>query len=222
VNRRAGVFALGAYALLLYLTAPAWPDDWDGVGFLESVQYFDLARFQPHPPGYPVYVALLRVAELVTRAPMRACVVVAVASGVVAVAFAWSTARSAVGTRGAWVVAMLAATTPLAWRVCSGVGSEAPALACAAACAWGLVSARRTPWAGALALGLGVGLGLGVNPGLGRCGGVLDRVARTAAVHRGRVSPLRAHRGALCRTCRALGRDRLHGAGRRATAVAGA
>jgi hypothetical protein len=61
------------------------------------------------------------------------------------------------------VVATLVAVTPLAWRVCSGVGSEAPALACAAACAWGLVSAGRTRWAGALALGLGVGLGLGVR-----------------------------------------------------------
>ena len=163
MSRRAGILALGAYAALLALTAPAWPDDWDGVGFLESVGRFDLARFQPHPPGYPVYVVLLRVAALVARAPMRAGVAVAVISGVVAVAFAWSAARSAVGERGAWAVATLVAVTPLAWRVCSGVGSEAPALACASACAWGLVSARRSRWAGALALGMGVGLGLGVR-----------------------------------------------------------
>jgi hypothetical protein len=163
MSRRAGALALGAYAVLLFLTSPAWPDDWDGVGFLESVQRFDLARFQPHPPGYPVYVALLRVAELAARVPMRACVIVAVASGVVAVAFAWSAARSAVGERGAWAVATLVAATPLAWRVCSGVGSEAPALACGAACAWGVVSAGRTRWAGALVLGVGVGLGLGVR-----------------------------------------------------------
>ena len=162
-SRRAGVLALGAYGVLLFLTAPAWPDDWDGVGFLESVQRFDLARFQPHPPGYPVYVALLRVVELMVRVPMRACVVVAVVSGVVAVAFAWSAARSAVGERGAWAVATLVAATPLAWRVCSGVGSEAPALACAAVCAWGLISSGRTRWAGPLALGIGVGLGLGVR-----------------------------------------------------------
>ena len=163
MSRRAGPLALGAYAALLFLTAPAWPDDWDGVGFLESVQHFDLARFQPHPPGYPVYVALLRVADLVARVPMRACVLVAVVSGVVALAFTWSAARSVVGERGAWAVATLVAATPLAWRVCSGVGSEAPAFACAAACAWGLVSAGRTRWAGALVLGLGVGLGLGVR-----------------------------------------------------------
>jgi hypothetical protein len=161
VTRR--LAALGAYAVLLALTAPAWPDDWDGVGFVESIGRFDLARFQPHPPGYPVYVALLRVAALVARVPMRACVVVAVASGVAAVALAWSAARRAVGERGAWAVGILVAATPLAWRACSGVGSEAPALACAAACAWGLVAATRRPWAGAVALGLGVGLGLGVR-----------------------------------------------------------
>ncbi len=160
MTRRLG--ALGAYAVLLFLTAPAWPDDWDGVGFVESIGRFDLGQFQPHPPGYPVYVALLRVAALVARAPMGACVVVAVACGVAAVAFAWSAARAAVGERGAWAVGTLVAATPLAWRVCSGVGSEAPALACGAACAWGLVSAKQSR-AGAIVLGLGVGLGLGVR-----------------------------------------------------------
>jgi hypothetical protein len=155
--------ALGAYAALLYLTAPAWPDDWDGVGFLESIGRFDLARFQPHPPGYPVYVALLRVAALGARSPMGACILVAVASGVVATALAWDAARSMAGERAAWAVATMVGITPLAWRACNGVGSEAPALACAAACAWGLTQVQRTRWAGALVLGLGVGLGLGVR-----------------------------------------------------------
>jgi hypothetical protein len=158
-----GLAALGAYAVLLALTAPAWPDDWDGVGFIEAVQRFDLARFQPHPPGYPVYVALLRLAALAVRDAMRAGIVVAVASGVVAVAFAWSAARAAIGERAAWAVAVLVAATPLAWRACSGIGSEAPALACLAACAWGVVRARRPGWAGAIVLGVGVGLGLGVR-----------------------------------------------------------
>jgi hypothetical protein len=158
-----GIGALAAYAGLLSLTAPAWPDDWDGVGFLESVRRFDLDHFQPHPPGYPVYVASLRVAALVARTPMGACMLVAVASGVTAVAFVWSAARRAAGERAAWAAASLVAATPLVWRACSGVGSEAPALACAAACAWGLSPGRTATWAHAAALGLGAGLGLGVR-----------------------------------------------------------
>jgi hypothetical protein len=160
VSRRLGLLALAAYAALLVASAPAWPDDWDGMGFLESVRDFDLARFHPHPPGYPVYVALLRLAFAVTRDPMRAGVLVAAVSGVTAVVFVWAAARRLAGERAAWTCALLVAASPLAWRACSGVGSEGAALACLAACAYGLVA---EPRAGSMALGLGAALGLGVR-----------------------------------------------------------
>jgi hypothetical protein len=152
----------------LAMSAPAWPDDWDGIGFLESVRDFDLARFRPHPPGYPVYVALLRVVDFVVRDPMRACVVVAAGSGAAAVWFVWAAMRQIAGVWAAWASAALVAALPVVWRACSGVGSEAPALACAAACVAGLAvrpGAGDGPraWKGALALGLGAGLGLGVR-----------------------------------------------------------
>jgi hypothetical protein len=160
VSRRLGLVALAAYGALLVASAPAWPDDWDGVGFIESVRDFDLGAFHPHPPGYPVYVALLRLAFVVTRDAMRAGVVVAAASGIVAASFVWGAARSAAGERAAWTCALLVAVSPLVWRACSGVGSEGPALACAAACAYGLVAPGRRS---SLALGLGAGLGMGVR-----------------------------------------------------------
>jgi Dolichyl-phosphate-mannose-protein mannosyltransferase len=160
VSRRLALLALAAYVALLAATAPAWPDDWDGVGFLESVRDFDMARFHPHAPGYPVYVALLRLAFAVTREPMRACVLVAVASGGLVAVFVWAAAERWAGERAAWTCALLVAVCPLVWRACSGVGSEGPALACAAACVYGLAAGGP---AGALAVGLGAGLGLGVR-----------------------------------------------------------
>jgi hypothetical protein len=152
----------------LALSAPAWPDDWDGIGFLESVRDFDLAQFRPHPPGYPVYVALLRAVDFVVHDPMRACVVVAAGSGATAVWFVWAATRRIAGAWAAWASAALVAALPMVWRACSGVGSEAPALACAAACMAGLAvrpdaSDHKLAWKGALALGLGAGLGLGVR-----------------------------------------------------------
>jgi dolichyl-phosphate-mannose-protein mannosyltransferase len=160
--------ALSSYAALLFSTAPSWPDDWDGVGFVESVRDFDLASFRPHPPGYPVYVALLRAAAVLVGAPIRACVLVAVASGAVAIAFAWDAARRASGDRAAWMVATLVGTSPGVWRACSGVGSEAPALACGAACVWALAVSHERPgsiasWIAPTALGVAAGLGLGVR-----------------------------------------------------------
>ncbi len=153
-------FALGGYTALLYASAPPWPDDWDGVGFVESVRDFDLARFHPHPPGYPVYVALLRAAAVVARDPMRACALVAALSGAAAVAFAWLAARRLAGERAAWAVAVLVGVTPLVFHAFSGVGSEGPALAFAAACAWACIA---RPARAPLLLGLAVGLGLGVR-----------------------------------------------------------
>jgi len=130
------------------------------------VHDFDLANFRPHAPGYPVYVALLRVANLVARDPMRACVVVAACSGVLAIGLVWLTVRRLAGAWAAWTVAGTVAVLPIVWRAFSGVGSEGPAFACGAACAWGLAIPRgeRSPaWKHAVALGLGVGLGLGVR-----------------------------------------------------------
>jgi 4-amino-4-deoxy-L-arabinose transferase-like glycosyltransferase len=163
VSRRVWIAALAAYGALLWASAPRWPDDWDGIGFLESVTDFDLARFQPHPPGYPVYVALLRVAAVAFRAPMRAAIAVAVASGVLTVALITDAVWQSKRVRTAAVVGALVAVVPLAWRADSGVGSEAPALACLAACIWGLVACRSNRAAGPWVLGLAVGLGLGVR-----------------------------------------------------------
>jgi hypothetical protein len=161
--RRAWIGALAAYAVLLWASAPRWPDDWDGIGFLESIHDFDLARFHPHPPGYPVYVALLRLAALVTTRPMDACVLVAVASAVASVALVTDALRPATDLRTASAAGLLVAAMPLAWRAGTAVGSESPALTCLAACFWGLLVCREGRRAGPVALGIACGLGLGVR-----------------------------------------------------------
>ncbi|MDP9034955.1 MAG: hypothetical protein M3O50_09110, partial [Myxococcota bacterium] len=98
-GRRAAVplLAAASYAVLSFASAPPWPDDWDGVGFVESIRDFDLARFHPHPPGYPVYVALLRVTAAIVRDPMRAATVTSVLCGVVVVTLVWDAARRVAG-----------------------------------------------------------------------------------------------------------------------------
>ena len=55
--------ALATVALVVYrlATRARVPDDYDSVGFVRAVEQFDLAQFQPHFPGYPVYVALTRL-----------------------------------------------------------------------------------------------------------------------------------------------------------------
>ncbi len=158
--------ALGGYGVLLFASAPPWPDDWDGVGFLESIRTFDLERFRPHAPGYPVYVALLRVAAAVAGSPIGACALVAALGGAASAALLWSAVRRAAGEGAAWIAAACVSVAPIAWRACTVAGSEGPALACLAACAWGLAAGtgrEARPARGSVVLGLGVGLGLGIR-----------------------------------------------------------
>lgn len=163
MSRRVWLAALAAYGVLLWASAPRWPDDWDGIGFLESITHFDLEHFQPHPPGYPVYVALLRLAAAMIHDPMSTAVAVAVSSGVLSIALITDAVWHCKGARAAVLVGTLVAVSPLTFRTDSGVGSEAPALACLAGCVWGLVASRSTRPAGPIVVGLAVGLGLGVR-----------------------------------------------------------
>lgn len=156
--------AVAPVAALLALSAPPWPDDWDGLGFVGSIARFDLDRFQPHPPGYPVYVALLKAASSILPTPLAAANVVAVASGALGLlALGKSVRATSPRAEKGWgpiAVVLAVAACPLVWRCASAVGSEAPAFACAAAALFGL--ARRDTRGGVVA-GLMVGLGIGVR-----------------------------------------------------------
>jgi len=78
--------------------------DHDSVQFALGVLEFDLAAHQPHPPGYPLYIAVLKLLAALGLSPRLAMVTVSVvAAAVGAVAFSRLAARLAVpGRRGDW------------------------------------------------------------------------------------------------------------------------
>ncbi len=161
-----GVALLGGlFVLLRALSTPPWPDDWDGLGFVASVTHFDPDHFAPHMPGYPVYVALLRMAAFVVPRPVLAANLVAINSGVAATAFAYLAAsRALTRSQAAWV-ASLVAIAPLAWRAGTTIGSEAPALMFACVAAFGATrSGSRAAWWMGIAIGLGLGVRLSWAP----------------------------------------------------------
>jgi len=62
----------GLALLLLFLAAhlaflPRTLEDLDSINFALGVRQFDVARHQPHPPGYPVYVALSKLSTAALR-----------------------------------------------------------------------------------------------------------------------------------------------------------
>jgi hypothetical protein len=144
-------------AVLLAASAPEWPDDWDGLGLVAAVTRFDLERFAPHAPGYPVWVAAAKALAAVLRSPFAAATAVSVLAGVGTFALVRDGASRAFGAGRGVVVALAVTCAPLVWRAESGVGSEGLALFFAALAAWALAREH------ALWLGLAVGLGLGVR-----------------------------------------------------------
>jgi hypothetical protein len=54
----------GVVYLALHVPFLAWaPDDIDGTNFVLALRQFDLREHQPHPPGYPVFIAIAHVAR---------------------------------------------------------------------------------------------------------------------------------------------------------------
>jgi hypothetical protein len=104
--------AAATVGLSRWLARARVPDNYDSIGFVRALDKFDLQAFQPHPPGYPVYVALGKLAHLALPAvsPLgAACAVSALASAATAVAL-FSLGRAFGGVRvGACALALYAA-----------------------------------------------------------------------------------------------------------------
>ena len=81
----------GALAIAGLTLATRWPyraallPTWDAVQFALALERYDVVRHQPHPPGYILYVALGRLAEMVMGDPVAALGGLAMLASAVAV-----------------------------------------------------------------------------------------------------------------------------------------
>jgi Protein O-mannosyl-transferase TMEM260-like len=142
---RRGLAAIAVLFLAAHLISlPRTLDDIDSVNFALGVRHFDVANHQPHPPGYPLFIALGKIATPMLRA-------VGVAAPDVRGLAVWSALAGALilllvyrlfhdfdgdGTR-ALIAAALIAACPLFWftalRPLSDLAGLAVALASMAA-----------------------------------------------------------------------------------------
>jgi hypothetical protein len=66
---RKALFALALLFLLAHVAyLPATLDDIDAINFALGVREFDVSRHQPHPPGYPVFIAASKISTAVLGA----------------------------------------------------------------------------------------------------------------------------------------------------------
>ena len=125
---------------------PPTLEDLDSINFALGVAEFDVAKHQPHPPGYPVFIALGKVSTSVLRAAgvpspePRGLAIWSAISGAALVCLLYSL-FSALGNVGpvlqapavAWWATLVAVTSPLFWFTALRPLSDTTGLAAAVA-----------------------------------------------------------------------------------------
>ena len=68
VPRSAGAALIVVYHFAHFLLLPRTLEDLDSINFALGVRQFDVAKHQPHPPGYPVFIAASKASTSTLRA----------------------------------------------------------------------------------------------------------------------------------------------------------
>jgi hypothetical protein len=136
--------------------------NWDAVQFALALHEFDVAKHQPHPPGYLLYVALGRLLNASLGNPTLAYVALAMLFSAGSTFVLYELARRLYDRATAVTAASLLAVSPLFWfygSVGLTYAGEAFAASVVAWFAYGtLTGSARYLYGGALALGLAGGM----------------------------------------------------------------
>src|SRR5437773_9060226 len=115
--------AIALVFLALHLAfLPASLEDLDSINFALGLRQFDVAHHQPHPPGYPVYIAAGKLVNLAVPNEAAALSVIgAVAGGLGVFAFValFATIDRTQSRRWAIAAAGVTVTCPLYWFTAS-------------------------------------------------------------------------------------------------------
>jgi len=110
-----------ATALGLLTLASRWPYrarmlyNWDAVQFALALREFDVAKHQPHPPGYLLYVGLGRLVNATVGDPSQAYVTLAMLFSAATTFVVYWLARELYDRTTALCAASLLAVSPLFW-----------------------------------------------------------------------------------------------------------
>jgi hypothetical protein len=166
------LIAMAYLAVHLFTLAPSL-EDIDSINFALGLRDFDPAQHQPHPPGYPIYIAAGRLSLAVVNlmrprldrvaAEALALSVLSAVAGALALVFAWQVFNLVAGdARGGarsrvplWATILLAAC-PLFWVTGIRPMSDMPGLAAALGSQALLLSGRVS--AGGFLAGLALGI----------------------------------------------------------------
>jgi hypothetical protein len=144
---------------------------WDSVLYARALEQgfhvgADLADQRPHPPGSIFYVATAALFRLVTGDSNAALVVISVLASALTAAAVYLACRRYARRSLAVVIALAAASSPLAWTYGEVAMPYALLGLLAVVLAVSLRDARNGPWPGALVASAGLGLAAGFRQDL--------------------------------------------------------
>ena len=142
------------------MLAPPYLVSFDEINFAYSVQDFNPVEHQPQPPGYPLFVGLLRLFALFIPQIENVSLAAALLGSAIALGSLWAVGKCFVGARTGLIAALLLLFHPSFWfasltnpvRVFLAAGATAVALCLLKA----LSSRRASRWYCIAALALGI------------------------------------------------------------------
>ena len=162
-----------AASRLLALARSLW--DWDEVLFTLAMRDYDVTLHHPHPPGFPVYIAMARIARLVAGTDFHALQAVNLIAAMLVFPAVYLLAREMnVRFTTAVTAGAIFAFFPNVWFFGGGAFSDIPSivLVCfAAAFLFRGARDRNAYWLGALLLAIAIGIRpqnllIGLFPGI--------------------------------------------------------
>ena len=102
-------------ATLFAVTRSHWLDDWDSVNFTFALDDFDVLHHQPHPPGYPIYVAAGKLAYRVIADHAAALTLVSALAGAAIASMFYLLDRRRNDWQMALCATLIMALSPLYW-----------------------------------------------------------------------------------------------------------
>lgn len=161
-RRQRAVLAVTAViaALSRFAALSKSPWDWDEVLFCLALNDYDVASHQPHPPGFPLYVALAKLARIFADTDFHALQTINVLAGMLALpVMFWAARAFRMDFHGALAAGILFTVLPNVWFYGGTAFSDLPAavLFLAAVAAYiGRGTTARRYYAGAVLLAAGV------------------------------------------------------------------
>jgi len=110
----AALLSLGLAALYA-VTRSRWLDDWDSVQFALGLDDFDVTRHQPHPPGYPVYIAAGKIIHFILADHASALTLLSSLSGAAVATMFYILSRRYLRWSLAFYATIFMALMPLFW-----------------------------------------------------------------------------------------------------------